>query len=58
MKAKSNDLEENNLNSEEMHTGFINLPSGPRQIKYSVVDGLAIFEGDIVLGTVEKWEIR
>ncbi|SEJ42817.1 M12 family metallopeptidase [Bacillus thuringiensis] len=58
MKAKSNDLCETNLNSEEIRTGFIHLPSGPREVKYSVVDGLAIFEGDIVLGTVAEMETR
>lgn len=58
VKVKSNDLCETNLNSKEIRTGFINLPSGPREVKYSVVDGLAIFEGDIVLGTVTEMENR
>ncbi|MCR8854910.1 M12 family metallopeptidase, partial [Lysinibacillus fusiformis] len=56
MKYVSNELCEVNQNSTEMRTGFINLPSGPREVKYSVVDGLAIFEGDIILGTVEETE--
>ncbi|WP_255294263.1 M12 family metallopeptidase [Bacillus toyonensis] len=56
MKDKSNNLCETNLNSKEIKTGFINLPSGPREVKYSVVDGLAIFEGDIILGTVKEME--
>ncbi|MEC3621410.1 M12 family metallopeptidase [Bacillus subtilis] len=58
MKVKSNDLCETYLNSEDIRTGFINLPSGPREVKYSVVDGLAIFEGDIVLGTSAEMETQ
>jgi hypothetical protein len=34
----------------------VNLPRTP--VVYSVVDGLAIFEGDIVLGTVDQVELR
>lgn len=56
MKDKSNDLCETNLNSNERRTGFINLPSGPKEVKYSVVDGLAVFEGDIILGNVKEIE--
>lgn len=29
---------------------------GPKPVQYSVVDGMAIFEGDILLGTVEEVE--
>ncbi|MEK4069052.1 hypothetical protein [Peribacillus sp. FSL R5-0717] len=56
MKIKSNDLCETNQKSGEIRTGITNLPSGPREVKYSVVDGIAIFEGDIILGTVEEME--
>lgn len=40
----------------DIRTGFIELPSGRKQIKYSVVDGLAIFEGDIVLCNSKEME--
>ncbi|MCQ6282370.1 M12 family metallopeptidase [Bacillus sp. EB600] len=56
MKVKSSELCENHLISEEIRTVLINLPSGPRQVKYSVINGLAIFEGDIILGSVEEME--
>ncbi|HEY8202641.1 MAG TPA: Dot/Icm T4SS effector Zinc-dependent metalloprotease LegP [Actinomycetota bacterium] len=43
--------------SPEIRTGFIRGNGfGPKAVQYSVVDGLAIFEGDIVLGTVEEVE--
>ncbi|WMS85340.1 M12 family metallopeptidase (plasmid) [Bacillus wiedmannii] len=56
MEDNSNELCEVNQNSTDIRTGIIILPSGPKQVKYSVVDGLAIFEGDIVLGTVAEME--
>src|SRR5919202_2824127 len=45
--------------SPEVRTGLI--PGnvfGVRAVRYAVVDGLAIFEGDIVLGTAEEAEQR
>ncbi|HUR81515.1 MAG TPA: M12 family metallopeptidase [Thermoanaerobaculia bacterium] len=42
----------------DVRTGIIELSTGPKAVQYSVVDGLAIFEGDIVLGTVEQVEAR
>jgi hypothetical protein len=42
--------------SNDVRTGIIQLSTGPRAVQYSVVDGLAIFEGDIVLGTVAEVE--
>jgi hypothetical protein len=46
------------LSSNEVRTGIIELNSGPKAVQYAVVDGMAIFEGDIVLGTVEEVERR
>jgi Astacin (Peptidase family M12A)/Ricin-type beta-trefoil lectin domain-like len=43
---------------EDARDGFIELSSGIRPIRYSVANGLAIFEGDIVLGTAEEMEKR
>lgn len=44
---------------EEIRTGFINGATfGYRPVRYAVMDGQAIFEGDIVLGTVEEMEQR
>lgn len=45
------------LSSEDVRTGFISGTSFENKpIQYSVVDGLAMFEGDICLGTVEEME--
>jgi len=45
------------LVSDDLRTGFI---SGtvlkPTAVQYSAVDGLAVFEGDIILGTVEEMD--
>jgi hypothetical protein len=41
----------------EVRTGFVRGNTfGLRPVKYSVIDGQAIFEGDIVLGSVEEME--
>lgn len=41
----------------EVRTGTIELSNGTRKtVEYAVVDGRAMFEGDIVLGTVEEME--
>jgi len=45
------------LQSDDVRTGFITGRTFDyKRVEYSVVDGLAIFEGDIVLGTVEEME--
>lgn len=44
--------------SNDVRTAIIQLSRGPKAVQYSVVDGLAIFEGDIVLGTVEEVEAK
>jgi hypothetical protein len=44
--------------SNDVRTAIIQLSTGPKAVQYAVVDGLAIFEGDIVLGTVEEVEAR
>ena len=44
------------LRSEDVRTAIIPLKQGNVAVQYSVVDGLAIFEGDIVLGTVAEVE--
>jgi astacin len=45
------------LSSDEVRTGFVSgLTFGPRAVQYAVVDGRAIFEGDIDLGSVEEVE--
>ena len=45
------------LASEDIRTGFISGATFKNKaVQYSVVDGLAIFEGCIVLGTVEEME--
>jgi hypothetical protein len=44
------------LSSNDVRTGIIQLRTGTKAVQYSVVDGLAIFEGDIVLGTVQQIE--
>jgi hypothetical protein len=45
------------LGSEEVRTAFIlGLTFGPKAVQYAVVDGRAIFEGDIDLGSVEEVE--
>jgi Astacin (Peptidase family M12A) len=41
--------------SKEIETGYISgITFKPKKITYAVIDGLAIFEGDIVLGTVDE----
>jgi hypothetical protein len=43
------------LRGEEVRTGIIMLPSGRvTSVEYAVVDDKAVFEGDIVLGTVDE----
>lgn len=44
--------------SNDVRTAIVQLSTGPKAVQYSVVDGLAIFEGDIVLGTVEEVEAQ
>ena len=44
--------------SSDVRTAIIQLSTGPKAVQYSVVDGMAIFEGDIILGTVEEVEAR
>jgi hypothetical protein len=39
-----------------LQQAIINTRSGPREIAYEAIDGLAIFEGDIVLGTLEEMQ--
>jgi hypothetical protein len=43
--------------SDEVRTGYISGETFKRkEVTYSVIDGMAIFEGDIILGTVEQME--
>ena len=43
--------------SPEVRTGFVKGNTfGYRPVRYSVIDGEAIFEGDIMLGTVDEME--
>ena len=43
--------------SPEVRTGFVKGNTfGHRPVRYSVIDGEAIFEGDIVLGSVDEME--
>ena len=45
------------LTGAEVRTGTIELSNGVRKtVEYAVVEGRAMFEGDIVLGTVEEME--
>ena len=45
------------LGSDEVGTAFVSgLTFGPKAVQYAVVDGRAIFEGDIDLGSVEEVE--
>jgi len=47
------------LSSNDIRTGFISGATFKNKpVQYSVVDGLAIFEGCIVLGTVEEMEAK
>ncbi|MDN5766618.1 MAG: M12 family metallopeptidase [Humibacillus sp.] len=47
------------LSSDEIRTGFITGVTFERKaVQYAAVDGLAMFEGDICLGTVEEMERR
>ncbi|MFQ5587793.1 MAG: Dot/Icm T4SS effector Zinc-dependent metalloprotease LegP [Nitrospiria bacterium] len=59
--AKNEELDWNDgmLSSDEIRTGFISgVTFQNKAIQYAVVDGLAVFEGCIVLGTVEEMERR
>lgn len=48
---------EETLQSDDVRSGFIRgLSFEEKSVEYAVVDGLAIFEGDIVLGTSEDME--
>lgn len=43
------------LTGPEVRTGYISgVVFAPKAVQYSVVDGLAMFEGDIILGTAEE----
>lgn len=45
------------LDSDDVHTGFISGRTFKRQpVQYAVVDGMAVFEGCIVLGSAEQME--
>ncbi len=45
--------------SDDVRSGYISgVVFGPKPVEYSVIDGLAIFEGDIVLGSVADLEAR
>jgi hypothetical protein len=45
------------LSGDTVRTGFVVLTSGEtKAVQYTVVDGRAIFEGDIVLGTVDEMD--
>jgi hypothetical protein len=45
------------LEDDELHTGLIVLTSGEvKALQYAAVDGRAVFEGDIVLGSVDEME--
>jgi len=47
------------LSSDDVRTGYISgVTFKNKPVQYSVVDGLAIFEGCVVLGTVEEMERR
>ena len=44
---------------DEIFTGFVSgLTFKNKPVQYTVVDGLALFEGDIVLGTAEEMKSR
>lgn len=44
---------------DDVRTALIQLSSGEtKAVQYTVVNGLAIFEGDIILGTVEQVELQ
>jgi hypothetical protein len=54
---EAEDIAREQLSSPEIRTGFISgVTFAPKAVQYSVIDGLAIFEGDIVLGTAEEIE--
>jgi hypothetical protein len=38
----------------ERRTGTIDTADGPRDVEYEVIDGLAVFEGDIILGHADE----
>lgn len=57
MAETTNDYHFGMLSSDDVRTGFASgLTFKNKPVQYAVVDGLAIFEGDIVLGTVEEVE--
>jgi Astacin (Peptidase family M12A) len=51
-------MSEEQQNDGTVRTAVIELSTGFKSVEYSDVDGLAIFEGDIVLGTVEELDGR
>jgi astacin len=59
-RASDEELAQDNegfLTSDDLQTGFISGTTFQNQpVQYSVVDDLAVFEGDIVLGTVDEME--
>jgi hypothetical protein len=54
--ANGDDTGGEQRSSEEIRTALIERETGLKVVQYAVVDGLAIFEGDIILGTVEEVE--
>lgn len=61
-KGTKAEVEEDNtgmLSSDDIRTGFITGSTfTDKAVQYAAVDGLAMFEGDICLGTVEEMERR
>lgn len=58
-KDKETDWNDGMLSSDEIRTGFISgVTFKNKAVQYAVVDGLAVFEGCIVLGTAEEMERR
>ena len=59
-KASSDELEYDNagfLVSDDLRTGFITgVTFTDKPVLYSAVDDLAVFEGDIIIGSVEEME--
>ena len=60
--ATQNEIQASNeglLTSDDVRTGYISgVTFQNKPVQYAVVDGLAVFEGCIVLGTVEEMERR
>ena len=44
--------------SDDIRTGVVQLTGGGRVVQYSVIDGQAVLEGDIILGTAGELERR